>query len=345
MMAFAVASIVPPSARAQCTATASPWAPSNGASLSVGQVFLGWTVSGSPSSYDVQISTNSSFTSLIIDENVPSFPREYEANLPSSGGTYYWRVRPVCSGTPGSWTSTRSFTHTFVSPVAISTLTAVDCSMNGIQLWWGEPSYGDGGGAQEYEIRYSVNPIDDSNWSSASLATDPTPDTPGLAMTHWVNQLNSCTWYYFAVKWKNHGYDEFPVRTAVWSDVSNNIRAKTKCTMYGACYIEDWSHGLDNEITSAPPKVSEIRRVMPNPATQALSIDFALPSASADVELSVFDMQGRRIAELFRGEAPAGPSRATWDLRDLEGSRVRPGIYLARLRNGSEVRSRAIVIQ
>ncbi len=69
--------------------------------------------------------------------------------------------------------------------------------------------------------------------------------------------------------------------------------------------------------------------VSPNPAPRAARLSFTLPRESA-VRLSVFDLQGRRVATPFAGLAPAGPNAVEWSLRDESGQRVRPGLYFAR---------------
>ncbi len=69
--------------------------------------------------------------------------------------------------------------------------------------------------------------------------------------------------------------------------------------------------------------------VSPNPA-RISSISFSLPR-SADVDLSVFDLAGRKIATLAKGSMPAGQYTREWN-----GSDAGAGIYFVRLRVGSE---------
>ena len=87
-----------------------------------------------------------------------------------------------------------------------------------------------------------------------------------------------------------------------------------------------------------------IERVWPNPSRGALRVGFVLPHAS-DVDLSVFDPQGRRIATLQHGRLEAGPREAAWDGRDASGLRAPAGLYLVRLRtaDGSSTRRVAMV--
>ena len=70
---------------------------------------------------------------------------------------------------------------------------------------------------------------------------------------------------------------------------------------------------------------------VPNPFTTTTRIEFSLP-ASGVVQLSVYDMRGRRVALVADGHLPAGRHQAEWC-----ASRIAPGIYFCRLRAGGAV--------
>jgi hypothetical protein len=81
--------------------------------------------------------------------------------------------------------------------------------------------------------------------------------------------------------------------------------------------------------------------VRPNPGT-AHQVSFVLPQA-AKVDLSVYDVQGRRVAQLARGEFPAGEQTRIWNGRTADGMRTPAGVYFYRLKVGKEVlTSRAV---
>jgi len=69
--------------------------------------------------------------------------------------------------------------------------------------------------------------------------------------------------------------------------------------------------------------------VSPNPA-RVSQVTFSLPKA-ANVNLSVFDLAGRKVATLAQGNLPAGQYSREW-----KGGDVGAGIYFVRLRVGSE---------
>lgn len=77
----------------------------------------------------------------------------------------------------------------------------------------------------------------------------------------------------------------------------------------------------------APPEAFAAAPVVyPNPATDAVTLAFEL-AAPSDVSLEVFDLMGRRVAELSAGPQAAGAVRLGVPTRELA-----PGVYLVRLR-------------
>jgi len=68
----------------------------------------------------------------------------------------------------------------------------------------------------------------------------------------------------------------------------------------------------------------------PNPARGATALRLSLP-ASADLELSIYDIAGRHVRSLKRASRDAGTHAVDWNLRDDRGRRVSAGVYFARL--------------
>ncbi len=81
----------------------------------------------------------------------------------------------------------------------------------------------------------------------------------------------------------------------------------------------------------------------PNPFGDGTLIRFELPRR-ARVDLEVFDVHGRRIKRLARGEWAAGYHALEWNGRDAEGRRVGAGVYLYRMTAGSFTKSRKLVV-
>lgn len=76
----------------------------------------------------------------------------------------------------------------------------------------------------------------------------------------------------------------------------------------------------------------------PNPANRVSRVAFALPSAG-HVDLACYDLLGRRVITVARGECGAGPHE-----RRLDVSGLKPGVYLLRLRAAGVDDTRRIVV-
>ncbi len=68
----------------------------------------------------------------------------------------------------------------------------------------------------------------------------------------------------------------------------------------------------------------------PNPCNPATSVTFSLDRPSR-VEVSVFDLAGRRVRRLLQGNLPAGPRVVPWDGRDDGGQDAASGPYMIRI--------------
>ncbi len=77
--------------------------------------------------------------------------------------------------------------------------------------------------------------------------------------------------------------------------------------------------------------VTSLHPNFPNPFNPATTLRFSL-AAEAQFELAVFDLTGRRIADLAAGKWPAGRYVLPWSGSDAAGHQVASGVYLARLR-------------
>ena len=74
-------------------------------------------------------------------------------------------------------------------------------------------------------------------------------------------------------------------------------------------------------------------------------VSFAI-TASDNVELSVFNLAGQKVATLAHGHREAGTYTLRWDGRDKSGRELASGVYLYRLRTGDrqQVKTRKLVL-
>jgi hypothetical protein len=84
-------------------------------------------------------------------------------------------------------------------------------------------------------------------------------------------------------------------------------------------------------------------RIGPNPVTSTASFAYSVTQPGM-VELAIYDVAGRRVRSLVKGETPAGTYRIEWDARDDGGQGLSAGIYFARLRTPAQAIGKTIVI-
>jgi len=104
-------------------------------------------------------------------------------------------------------------------------------------------------------------------------------------------------------------------------------------------------HAPDPAPAGRPASV-ELSRPEPNPARAATRIRWSVPGdhAGADLDLSVYDLAGRRLTTLASGRAREGRFSVDWDLRTEDAGRVGSGIYFMRLRLGTTTTTRKLVV-
>lgn len=83
--------------------------------------------------------------------------------------------------------------------------------------------------------------------------------------------------------------------------------------------------------------------VRPNPALRGATIGFSIP-ASRNVELSIFDVQGRRVRTVLKEERAAGEHSARWDGLTDRGAAAISGVYFAVLTAGTLHATRSVVL-
>jgi hypothetical protein len=81
--------------------------------------------------------------------------------------------------------------------------------------------------------------------------------------------------------------------------------------------------------------------ITPNPFTSETTLSFSLAERSP-VDLTVYDVSGRRVATVFAGESSAGDHAFHWNGVGDNGNRASAGIYFCRLRAGKETLTRKI---
>jgi hypothetical protein len=94
----------------------------------------------------------------------------------------------------------------------------------------------------------------------------------------------------------------------------------------------------------APLPVEFVHSAYPNPFNSSVAISFTPPRAG-DVTLSIYDVAGRRVKELFRGYRSAGTNRFMWDATDDRGRPAASGTYFYRIAYDDKIFASRVTLQ
>ncbi len=102
--------------------------------------------------------------------------------------------------------------------------------------------------------------------------------------------------------------------------------------------VADWTPGSGPAFSLRPSHPNPWR-----PAGGESLIGFSL-NRGVDIQLSIFDISGRRVRHLARGDFPAGSYELSWDGRDERGRQASSGVYFYRLEAAGRETSRRLVL-
>ena len=108
-------------------------------------------------------------------------------------------------------------------------------------------------------------------------------------------------------------------------------------------YFGQPATAVAEDFTADRPTAFVLSQNYPNPFNSSTAIAFDLPRQGA-VELTVYTIAGQQVATLVRGIRAAGHYRITWDGRNDAGAALASGVYLYRLRIGSQVETRKMLL-
>jgi hypothetical protein len=91
------------------------------------------------------------------------------------------------------------------------------------------------------------------------------------------------------------------------------------------------------------PVVNRLYQNFPNPFNPSTTIEYSLAEEGL-VEVTIFNVTGELIRMLVRESKPPGNYRAKWNGMNERGSAVGSGIYFYRLRVGSFVETRKMIL-
>jgi len=107
------------------------------------------------------------------------------------------------------------------------------------------------------------------------------------------------------------------------------------------------AHGFPATTTPSLPDAFGLVQNVPNPFGPRTTIAFRIPAdagAAVRTDLSIYDVNGRRVRTLAADRRSPGEYEVTWDGRDDGGRRVASGVYFYRLQAGSFTAQKRMVL-
>jgi hypothetical protein len=205
-------------------------------------------------------------------------------------------------------------------------------STTAVVLWNAPGDDNTNGQAVEYDLRYAMNGIGDSDFLTATRLPTPPPGPAGQQQAASVSGLNCGQAYAFALKTRDESCN--------WSG-SNIVTGAGNC---GGGIEVDYSSQKDGHASA--PATLQFSRSTPNPSRGEVRFRVGVPVAQrgAREELLLFDVAGRLVRALVSDAAQPGWRDHVWDLRTNSGYRARTGVYFVRYRLGQETRRQTIVL-
>jgi hypothetical protein len=107
-----------------------------------------------------------------------------------------------------------------------------------------------------------------------------------------------------------------------------------------------YAYGIDGEvgITDEGAPWMRLHPPAPNPTGGGTRIAFYLHQAIERIEVSIFDVSGRRVAIVYDGPAGPGESSLVWDGLGSTAAPIASGVYFVRLTCGEESRAEKLVV-
>ena len=94
---------------------------------------------------------------------------------------------------------------------------------------------------------------------------------------------------------------------------------------------------------TATPTAFTLGANYPNPFNPSTTIPLAVPAGAKDVDLTIYNVLGQPMRQVWTGPLAAGEHELTWDGRDSQGLPVAAGVYVYRVQVDEQTRTRKMV--
>jgi len=142
-------------------------------------------------------------------------------------------------------------------------------------------------------------------------------------------QVCDADWHFLAPEIP--GYEASPAETTITIDESQTLLHLT---------FDYTITGID-EISK--PLEFEIKGNIPNPFNAATTIEYSIPS-TGNIDMGIYDINGRLIRTIIDGEIEAGVYRTIWNGKDNDNQNVPSGLYFVKIHFDNKGITRRIML-
>ena len=190
---------------------------------------------------------------------------------------------------------------------------------------------------------------------------DNTNDTDIIIVLKWLQSLNANNYHLQVSTDPNFATEKTIIDINDLSAYSYNVENLEYNTKYywrvnaiNQFGESDWSQIWDFMTSESPiisvkelgdgiPNKFSLSQNYPNPFNPETNIKYELPKA-IKVRLTIYNIQGSRVATLVDKIRPAGFYSSQWDGKDDLGRKVASGVYIYRLKAGEFVQSKKLLL-
>lgn len=133
-----------------------------------------------------------------------------------------------------------------------------------------------------------------------------------------------------------------------WVDVTTS---RNTTTHFVCGHVSDFSPFVvavptaPTDVDDPPtPRSFALHPNVPNPFNPQTTIHYDVPASGADVNIAIYDVAGRLVRELVDERRAAGRWSVQWNGEGTRGERVASGVYFYRMRAGSFVETKKMVL-
>ena len=138
-----------------------------------------------------------------------------------------------------------------------------------------------------------------------------------------------------------YGYNTFYFSFGIEA-ISGMMNSITRAQLFANIFQSIGFNGISGDVVENTPNKFELYPAFPNPFNPSTRISYYLPE-TGNIKISIYDVLGRKTAELFSGTMIQGFHNIEWNGSANNGSPVSSGIYYFRFMYGDNVQSQPLI--